>query len=1463
MHKALGVCLGASTIKIIELHQKDDHVFVAKCIVEPHNGSPLNKYIQLLKEFDLDKIDYAAITGRKFKEFLESPSITEPEATENALEFLLQGKENIAQGALSLGSENFVLYKLNKRGHIIDVKTGNKCASGTGSFFLQQIGRMNLTLEEALENPLSDDPHKVSGRCSVFCKSDCTHALNKGIPFNQVVHGLCLMISEKVLELVGKMKPKNFILIGGVSKNRAVVEILKGRILNLTIPKEADYFEALGAAFYALKNKIAISNLRDIKKTTNSFRFLPPINKAKDLVVFGNLEKGVAGDGDECILGLDVGSTTTKAILLRISDKKILDSIYLRTNGNPVMASRQCYKKLSCLDFVKIIGLGVTGSGRYISALHASTDGVINEIISHATAAAFFDREVDTIFEIGGQDAKYTYLVNGVPADYAMNEACSAGTGSFLEEAARENMSIDYLDIASLALSSNRAPNFSDQCAAFIGSDIKNASQENLSKEEILAGLVYSICFNYLNKVKVNRVVGKKIFMQGGVCYNKAIPLAMANILQKKLIVPPEPGLMGAFGVALEVLNKINIGLMEKRSFNLKELEAREVSYGKSFRCEGGGDGCDRNCEINVIEINGDKYPFGGICDKYYNFKKKKNKSFEPYAQSLQNVGINHVRERQKKVYDRLLIKAEKEPRQNRKTIGISKAFLTNTLFPLFYNFFDRLGFDVVLPDQVDNEGIKRVSAALCYPAEMAHGYLMNLIKKDVDYIFLPHLVELYLEKSDSYQKEYQSTCFLMQSEPYFLKSSFKEYKDKFLMPILDFYKGWETQENVFASLALQLGLGHHVAKEAFLFALNKQREFFKWRKDQGLEILKRLKENHDEIGIVVFGRAYNAFLGDANMGIPEKFSSRGLQIIPFDFLPYEDELSEYKSCWASGQEIIKAASFVAKHQNLYGVYITNFSCGPDSFLITYFRDIMKTKPSLTLELDSHTADAGINTRVEAFLDIIERSRKLKSVDNSFTKNTKPRLFTPESITNRLPNITYGMNPDFLIGANNRGKDEIVFKEGKVYFRESKGNDYPLKNKRVKVVFPSMGQLGSEIIAAAFRGRGIRAEALPISDFSVLVEGRANTSGKECLPLILCCGGLMKYLKEREDKHELTAFFMPTTSGNCRFTQYSVYLNRLIEKEKFERVALLTLTSENSYGGFGVKASVNLIKAIIVSDVMDDIKNALNVLALDNVFAERIFYEEWQKIIASFESGTGDLYKVLRNVAIKISKIPLRKQLSEAKVVSILGEIFVRRDDFSCGPLIHRLNKKSIIAKRAPVMEWLYYVDFLIQRNLLGKKMKLQEMMTFRTKLIIQAYLERKIKKIMQTSGLIHYELINIEKITEMGKSFVNLELAGETILVIGAFFKEIMSHVHGAVSIGPFACLPSRVVEAILAQESSLQNKMILEKDESFLNLTAGDQLPFLALEVDGNPFPQIVEARIEAFCLQVDRLHKAVLKH
>jgi predicted CoA-substrate-specific enzyme activase len=687
--KTIGLCLGASRISLAAVEVvRTGSINRLTTVAVSHNGNVTDTLQNLLTGFN-GIPSRIAVTGRKFRDKLDYPAISEGEAVEFAFSHL-QHKYNGCDTIVSAGGEAFVAYKLDRHGKICDVFTGNKCASGTGEFFLQQLKRMDLTVEQAMSLVDLDNPYLMAGRCSVFCKSDCTHALNKGEPKNRVVSGLCKMMAGKILELAQKCRSNKLLLTGGTANNSAMVEFVRRGLdkpRTLVVAGEADYFEALGTAVWAASipdDTFSSSPSRsDSNKSRKSFAFLPGLKDFEEQVTFSTWTTASPENGDRCIVGTDVGSTTTKAVVMREKDSAVLASIYLRTNGDPVEAARNCYRALAfqlpCP--VKIIGLGVTGSGRQIAGLHAGTAGIVNEILAHATAAVHFDPDVDTIFEIGGQDAKYTFLVNGVPADYAMNEACSAGTGSFLEEAAKETMGVDHSNIAELALNGTHAPNFNDQCAAFIGSDIKNAIQEGIPTADILAGLVYSVCQNYSNRVKGNRPVGNKVFMQGGVCYNRAVPMAMAAISGKKIVVPPEPGLMGAYGVALEIKRKIEQDSIKEQRFDLTELADRTVSYGKPFACSGGKDGCDRKCSINVVEIDGTRYPFGGACNKYVNLRHNVGYDVEQ---------LDFVAKREQLVFKEYVSQAVCP--KGRQRIGLTKALLSNSLFPLYYNFFSRLG---------------------------------------------------------------------------------------------------------------------------------------------------------------------------------------------------------------------------------------------------------------------------------------------------------------------------------------------------------------------------------------------------------------------------------------------------------------------------------------------------------------------------------------------------------------------------------------------------------------------------------------------------------------------------------------------------------------------------------------------------------------------------------------------------
>ncbi len=1425
--ESLGMCLGASTLSWVRLHKDERGIEVVETSNITHEGNPRKTLLEALAGIPGIATIPLAVTGRKFINFIDLTTISEPEAVERAFVHILPENDRY-RVVVSAGGETFLVYHMDEDGQIQGIQTGNKCASGTGEFFLQQIGRMNLTLEDVARLAISEEPHKVSGRCSVFCKSDCTHALNKGIPKGHVVAGLAKMMSGKVVELLKKLPKKSVVLVGGSSRNKTMIHYLSKEIEDLYIPEEAPYFEALGAALWALDNPtVQYTGPEHVfKKKSSAFKFLKPLKDFRHMVHFNERPRGTAEAGDRTILGLDVGSTTTKGVIMRLRDKAILAADYLRTDGDPVGASRNVYQSLAeqIKVPIEIIGLGVTGSGRQIAGLHALTDGVINEIIAHAAAAVHFDVEVDTIFEIGGQDAKYTYITNGVPSDYAMNEACSAGTGSFLEESAKESLGLKVTDIGKSAYMGTKPPNFNDQCAAFIGSDIKNAAQEGIPVTDIVGGLVYSICMNYSNRVKGNRPVGKKVFMQGGVCYNEAIPAAMAALTGKEIVVPPEPGLMGAFGVALEVERRIERGLMKEASFDLNRLAGREVTYKKSFVCGGGKEKCDRRCEIARIEIEGETYPFGGACNRYVNLIR--HVEFDKRA-------LDMVDYRQRLVFRDL---APDDPEDKRPTIGMNRSFLVNTYFPFFNAFFKELGYRVVLPDSVDSAGKDQQAAAFCFPAEIAHGFISNLVTKNPDILFLPHIRGVPTDE----ENQNTCTCVFVQGEAFYLATTFEAVKaKKTITPYLDLSRGFESKIEEFVKVGEELGLGRADGKRAFNAGMAAQKAFKEELRTRGAEVLKEIEQDPSAMAVVLFGRPYNSFVAEAHKGIPGKFASRGHRIIPFDMLPYENQTLDDAATmyWSMGRMILKGSRLVKNHPQLFGTYISNFSCGPDSFIVGYFRDEMGRKPSLTLELDSHTADAGLETRIEAFLDIVQHYRELES---------KKRI--------------KAVVKDFRVAT-------CAIADGKPVVVTADGRKLALTDPNVRIIVPAMGRFGHQALVNTFKKVGINAYAVPPADEEVLKIGRGNSTCKECLPLQTTVGSMLNYFWKDRPEGEVSAYFMPGAGGPCRFGQYNVFSRRLIERHRIPDAAVLTLNAANGYMGLGDRFTLPAWRAIVISDVMYEIWSTLLAAAEDRESAVQKFTQEWEGLVSVIHLSWKRIRSQIESAAQRLSRIPLKMPYDEIPKISLIGEIYVRNDPIALQQLVEKMADRGFIVRTSQTSEWVKYVDWLIKSGIEGDNTDIP----FWIRYYVKKYFDKKIRNLFAPSGLFFNEVIKVEDLIQAGEKFISPKLTGEAILTVGAALHEILHPACGIISIGPFGCMPSRIAEAVLSEKFTTTEKLeLLQRangDESISHsavLSAKDRkLPFLAIETDGNAFPQIIEARLEAFSLQARRLHEKMLNH
>jgi len=1408
MSRIVGICVGAVTLSLAE--EVDGRIVFDRLA---HDGQVAPVLESLLNDRPGARV---GITGQKYRKTVPYPTIAEPKAVELAFGHVRDRYTDI-DTIVSAGGESFLAYSLDRSGRVRSVHTGNKCAAGTGEFFLQQVRRMGLTAEEAVAMATTAEPFHVASRCSVFCKSDCTHALNKGVGRGRIGAGLCRMLSGKITELLKAARAKKVLLVGGVSRNGLVMDHVRGEYPESFVPEEADCFEALGAFLWVRDN--GAGSVHPTVRTTvtptftrSSFPTLPPLGTGCEKVTFIDGNRGEYYQG-EYVLGLDVGSTTTKAVLMRTDNRTIVSGVYLRTDGDPVKASRSCYQNL--LDQIpdglspSIVGLGVTGSGRQIAGLHALTEGIFNEIVAHAHAAVHHDPAVDTIFEIGGQDAKYTFLANGVPVDYAMNEACSAGTGSFLEESCQESLGLPMDSIADTALAGQSPPDFNDQCSAFIGSDVKTAIHEEVGQPDIAAGLVYSVCRNYLNRVQGSRRTGRRVFMQGGVCYNRAVPLAMANLCGVDIVVPPDPGLMGAFGAALLSLGRIEEGTVEKTSFDLLELSLRHVEPLEPFVCRGGREGCDRKCTIARYRINGDVYPFGGSCDRYYNLRQDR----ETAMGDLDLVSRREELLSGSGTPEGLTVRSRK--------VGIPISLMTNTYYGLYERFFTDLGLAVVKGEEVDPAGMQEAGSTLCHPVLQSHGYLKNLLNHDVDHIFIPHVKDL---PAWNGKRGTSCTCPLVQGEPYILKAAFdSELSSRLVTQVLDLGDHDKARE-AFIRVGKKLGFTGRHSRRAFEKAWKGFGETTDKLLETGRSSLSELK--CDEPALVLFGRPYNALTRKGNMGIPGKFASRGYRIIPYDMLPPAESstVTPERMYWASGQGILGAAGVVKDTPGLFGVFITNFSCGPDSFILESFRSIMGDKPYLILELDAHTADAGVDTRVEAFLEVV-RGASTGGLPSGQVSPFKPARLSTE--------------------------------EGDLKIHTCDGDQLSLTDPGVNVLVPSMGQISARGFAASLRYAGIRATPAPPPGREELEMGKRDASCKECLPYLLTSGSLKRYANNREDENQVLLYFVPEADGPCRFGLYGQTLQGVVEKDRLKNVAILSPTSNNSYGGLPPTFNRRGLLSIAITDGLTDIRSAVLALARSPEAAVELLAQVEDSIIESLASDPGKkVMEVLGKGMSELSSVARVGSIEEVTKVLLTGEIYVRRDAFSSYNLTERLAGEGVWVKTSPILEWLFYIDYLVLSGLLTRA-SLKERFILKLRNRYCRRMSDRVQDVLELSGFYKKHDLDIGFLMDKGRILMDPGLTGEAILTVSSTLTEIGDDVHGVISVSPFGCMPGRIAESIISKRLEEDKHLFSRKRKQFwekhrFNLP----LPFLSLETDGNPLSQMVETKLESFIMSAHRL-------
>lgn len=1399
----LGLDVGAETVKLLEVWRDGERLRVGRCEILEHGKKPGPVLLEALRRWDWSDADGAAVTGR-FSAQLNLPRVPAKQAQLRGYHFVF-GDEPAT--IVSIGSHGFTVLEVRANGLNV-FRENSRCSQGTGNFLRQLVERFSLTVEEA--SALCADvpnPAPLSGRCPVILKTDMTHLANKGEDKARILAGLFDAVCENVSVLIKPgVSPSRVLLTGGVSRSprvrRVFGELLAKHGMHLATAEEEPLLclEALGAALIAAESPNSLPALGELVLPPRELRLerLPALTAALDKVRrMPTLPWAtVNGEFRRLILGFDIGSTGSKVVAMDLVTRETVWEGYRQTLGDPVGAAQDLLRRFTEQPAAKypVVAFGATGSGREVAgSLLTSCYGkeavfIVNEIVAHATGALQYDPRVDTIFEIGGQDAKYIRLAEGRIIDCAMNEACSAGTGSFIEEQGRKFAGIgDVRQLGQAALAAPAGVSLGQHCSVFMAEVIDEAVAAGVEQSAIVSGLYDSIIKNYLNRVKGNRSVGKVIFCQGMPFSADALAAAVARQTGSEVIVPPNPGTVGALGIALLAARELDAGRLaplDPARFLGAKVESKDTFVCGSKRgCGGAGNHCRIERLCTLVGNQRSNFTWGGSCALHDKGTRKKK---------LPDLAPDPFREREE------LLQKMVSPftvRRGRPRIAMSDEFILKGLFPFFTTFLHEAGFDLEIVSGAGQDELKRgiqaANAAFCAPMQLFHGVAERLAASGADRMFVPMIRSLPRAKG----QRCSIVCPIVQGAPKVVECGLG-VGPRIISPLIEFSEG-NLESAAFQKscgrLAAELGLSQSQRRDAWQAGMAAQREFEAACGEIGRRALEFCRAQNI-VPVVVLGRNYTIYNRVLNSNVPAILREQGAIGIPVDCFPLDADTPLFDDMfWSYGQLILRAAHQVRRRPGVYALYCSNYSCGPDSFNLHFAAYVMEGKPFAVIETDGHSGDAGTKTRVEAFLHCVAEDRR--ATRSGATVN------------------------DF----------------GRVQFSGMKLRDFRRRNgTSERLLIPDIGP-ASEVVASVFRGLGMEAESLPAPDADSLRLGRRHTSGKECLPMPLTLGSLLQRL-ERAHNGERFVYLMTSTDGPCRLGVYNLLNNIVLERLGWRgRVRIWSPKDTGYFDDLPPGTEMLVLAGVVASDLLLQAK--LDVRPLERAAGEtdKLYQDCRQELAARIESAArGDLsldaslWQVFGGRLFGVGELLARagrgfgalRGPGELPRVELTGEIYVRSVDFSNDSLIEKLEARGLRVHLASKTEWVNYCGH-VQRGVSGRNRFADG---------FSELVRRRIEAVTLAAMSPHLDWREPPTTVETlaaAAPYIHEALQGEAVLTVGApLWAWQRGEIDAVVSVGPLECMPTKIAEA--------QFRQVAER-EGLLSLTLafnGDPINTAALD-------------------------------
>ena len=1374
----VGLDIGSTTVKIVILNKNKEIIYSN---YERHFSDTKTTLYNVLTKFTKDYKDTTftlSLTGSgalDIAKILEVDFIQEVIACKSAVEALIPQTDVV----IELGGEDAKIIYFDK---FIEQRMNGTCAGGTGAFLDQMSSLLNT--DTAGLNELSktfETIYPIASRCGVFAKTDIQPLLNEGARKEDIAASIFQAVVNQTISGLAQGRPikGKVAFLGGplnyLSELRArFIDTLKLTDDRIIIPENAHLLVATGAAFSSIESKEMttkelVSRLKIFKSAKfNTGATLPALfETAEDLKEFNKRhEKDKVKRNDlkkykgDAFIGIDAGSTTTKLVLID-NEGALLYSLYENNKGNPLKSVigmlKKLYKELS--NDIIIRFSGVTGYGEKLIQTALNID--LNEIetIAHYTAAKKFLPKVTSIIDIGGQDMKYIKLKNNSIDNIMLNEACSSGCGSFLETFAK-SLDLSIEEFVKEAMNSKHPVDLGSRCTVFMNSKIKQAQKEGHSVGDISSGLSYSIIKNAIQKVmKVRDVktLGKNIVVQGGTFYNDAVLRAFELVVGRNVVRPDIAGLMGAYGAALLAQEQYNSNLdMLYRSKILKteELDMLNIKI-SHIRCKG----CENKCLLTINSFeNGKKFISGNRCEKG----------------ASENTEIKELPNLYKYKYDRLFgYTPLSEDVATRGTIGIPRVLNMYEDYPFWFTFLTKLGFRVIISEKSNRKTYEKgmesmPSESVCYPAKLAHGHVVSLLKQGIKTIFYPCIP---YNRKEYEQSDNHYNCPIVISYSEVIKNNIEELKNpeiKYLNPFLPIDNINNLAEIIYASESFK---DFKFTKKELLEAGKAAEEEFKNFKNdirkKGQETVQYIKDNNLR-GIVLAGRPYHVD-PEINHGIDTLITSLGLCVLSEDSICEPDKGVSKKlrvvDQWVYHSRLYAAAEFVGKHDFLEMIQLNSFGCGVDAVTTDQVEEILKSYNNMytLIKIDEINNLGAIRIRVRSLLASMNKRISQKEEEG--------------------------------LDISNNQKDDIGNYEIKriPFTKEMKDEGYT-------ILLPQMIPIHFELFESAMNSIGYKVKLLRECTEKTVETGLRYVNNDACYPSILTTGQFIEALQSGEYDTNKTALIMSQTGGGCRATNYIGFIRKALKDAGFGHVPVISFNVSGLEKATGFKITTKMITSLIKSIFYGDL---LQKLLLRNRPYEikkgetqelyNVWLEKCKKLSA--KSNLIEYKQSIKEMISDFEKIKINTDIQKPKV-GIVGEVLIKYHPFGNNEVIKVLEEEGAEVISPDFIGFIKYVCTQKITNYKLLKTDKKQARIFKLVIEIIELIEKDLAKELRKSKKGYLPPANIFELQEKVENILSIgNQTGEGWFLTAEMIEYIEHDIPNIVCVQPFACLPNHVV--------------------------------------------------------------------